>query len=38
MFKLFKSSLGTVVLPSHCVTSPYRELVPGELLFNSLLL
>ena len=27
MFKLFKSSLGTVLLPSHCVTSPYREAI-----------
>ena len=33
MFKLFKSSLDTVLLPSHRGTSPSRELVPGELLF-----
>ena len=33
MFKLFKSSLGTELLPSHCVAPP-EELVPGGMLFN----
>ena len=34
MFKLFKSSLGTELVPSHCVAPP-EELVPRGMLFNS---
>ena len=37
MFKQFKSSLGTKLLPSHCVAPP-EELVPGGMPFNSSLI
>ena len=33
MFKLFKSSLGTELLPRHCVAPP-EELVHGGMLIN----